>query len=139
MSSRHKISAVLFVLLALPGLVAGTGSAGCLHEGAAQEMCCSAPMSAADVEGSCCAVDEAPSSASVHTGDTCYCSHAPQASADRARATAPVAPETAAGTLPPTGVVAIEVPTPRTSAGAPRSGPPGEAHAIFIRDCALLI
>ena len=139
MSSRHKISAVLLVLLALPGLVAGTGFAACLHEGAAQETCCPAPMSAADVEGSCCAVDETPPSASLHTGDTCGCSHAPQAPADRARATAPTAPETAAGSLPSAAVVAFEAPTPRTPAGAPPGGPPGEAHAIFILDCAFLI
>jgi len=139
MSSRHKISVVLFALLALPGLVAGTGYAACLHGDAASESCCMTPAADIDDGLSCCAVDETPSSASVHTGDTCGCSHAPQAPADLAKATAPAAPEIASGTLPPAAVVTIEAPAPRTPAGAPRGGPPGEAHAIFILDCAFLI
>ena len=139
MSSRQKISAVLFVLLALPGLVAGTGYAACLHGDAAQENCCMRPTADIDDGVSCCAADDARRSASVNTGDTCGCSHAPQAPAELVKVTAPAAPKTAvAGVLPIalTDALPPTVGTPRASA---RSAPPAGGHALFILDCAYLI
>ena len=139
MSSRHKISAVLFVLLALPGLVAGTGYAACLHGDAAQENCCMRPTADIDDGLSCCAADEAPPSVRETAGDSCGCSHAPQAPADLVKVTAPAAPETAvAGVLAAAmnGVLPPIAGTPRATA---RSAPLGSAHAIFILDCAYLI
>ena len=132
-------SVAVFVLLALPGLVAGTGFAACLHEGAVRDTCCPAPMSAADVEGSCCAVDETPPSASLHTGDTCGCAHAPQAPADRAKATAPAAPETSVSDVLPIATTGDLPPAMRTPRTATRSAPPGGAQPLFILDCAYLI
>ena len=139
MSSRHKISAVLFVLLALPGLVAGTGYAACFHPDTAPENCCMTPTADIDDGLSCCAADEARLSKVETAGDSCFCSHAPQAPADLVKAAAPAAPKTAvAGVLPVamTGALSPTVRTPRASAG---SAPPGSAHAIFILDCAYLI
>ena len=138
MSNRHKISAVLFVLLALPGLVAGTGYSACLH-GDTAENCCMTPTSDIDDELSCCAADEAPPSARETAGDSCGCSHAPQGPSELAKTTAPAAPETAvAGVLAAAmnGVLPPIAGTPRATA---RSAPPGGAHAIFILDCAYLI
>jgi hypothetical protein len=139
MSSRHKISAVLFVLLALPGLVAGTGYAACLHGDSASESCCMTPAADIDDGLSCCAADEAPPSVRETAGDTCGCSHAPQAPAELVKAAAPVAPKTVvAGVLPVamTGVLPQKVSAASQSV---QSEPPAGAHAIFILDCAYLI
>ena len=139
MSSRHKISAVLFVLLALPGLVAGTGYAACLHGDAAPGNCCLTPTADIDDGVSCCAADDARRSASVNTGDTCGCSHAPQAPADLAKVTAPAAPKTAVAGVLPVAMTGALPPTVRTPCALARSAPPAGAHAIFILDCAYLI
>jgi hypothetical protein len=139
MSSRHKISAVLFVLLALPGLVAGTGYAACLHGDAAPESCCMTPTADIDEGSSCCATDEARPPARETTGDSCGCSHAPQAPADLAKVTAPAAPKTAVLGVLPVAMTAALLPTVRTPPASARSAPPGGAHAIFILDCAYLI
>ena len=130
-------SAALLALLALPGLVAGTGFATCLPEGAAQEACCSAPMSAADVEGSCCAVDEAPSSESVGTGDTCVCSHAPQPPAVAVKAPSP----TQSTTITSLGRCEAlhQVSSGRGPAAVSGAAPaPPPAPAVFLLDCAFL-
>ena len=139
MSSHRFFSAALLALLALSGLVVGTGSAACLHEGAVQATCCRAPISAADVEGSCCAVDQTPSSESVQTGDACGCWYAPQAPADLAKATAPAAPKTAVAGMLPVAMTGALPPTVRTASPSARSVPPGGAHPLFILDCAYLI
>ena len=139
MSSRHKISAVLFVLLALPGLVAGTGYAACLYGDAVSENCCMAPKVDMDDGLSCCAADEARQSASLNTGDSCGCSHAPQAPADLAKATAPAAPKTAVGGVLPVAMTNVLPPTVRIARALARSAPPDSACAIFILDCAYLI
>jgi len=139
MSSRHKISAVLFVLLALPGLVVGTGYAACLHGDAAPESCCMKPTADIDDGLSCCEADDARPPAREAAGDSCGCSHPPQTPADLAKVTAPAAPETAvAGVLAAAmnGVLPPIAGTPRATA---RSAPLGSAHAIFILDCAYLI
>jgi len=140
MSSRHKIFAVLFVLLALPGLVAGTGYAACLHGDAAPGTCC-IMMPTADVDGgsSCCAADEDHPSAKETTGNTCGCSHAPQAPADLAKATTPAAPETAGMGMLPAATIGALPPTAGTPRATARSAPLGSVHAIFILDCAYLI
>lgn len=139
MNSRHKISAVLFVLLALPGLVAGTGYAACLHGDAAQENCCMAPKAGIDDGLSCCAADEARPSATETTGDSCGCSHAPQAPVDLAKVTAPAAPKTAVAGVLPVAMTDVLPPTLRTARALARSAPPDGARAIFILDCAYLI
>ncbi len=139
MSSRHKISAVLFVLLALPGLVAGTGYAACLHEDAAPESCCMTATADIDDGVSCCAADDARRSASVHTGDTCGCSHAPQAPADLVKVTAPAAPKTAVAGVLPVAMTDALPPKVSTASRSVQSAPPAGAHAIFILDCAYLI
>ena len=139
MSSRHKISAVLFVLLALPGLVAGTGYAACLHGDAAPENCCMTPTADIDDGLSCCAADEARPSARETTGDSCGCSHAPQAPADLVKVTAPAAPKTAVAGVLPIAMTGALPPTVRTPRASDRSAPPDGAHAIFILDCAYLI
>jgi len=139
MSSRHKISAVLFVLLALPGLVAGTGYAACLHGDSASESCCMTPTADIDDGLSCCAADETPPSTGETTGDSCGCSHAPQAPSELAKATVPTPPETTvAGALTAAinGILSPIAGTPRATA---RSAPPGSVDAIFILDCAYLI
>jgi hypothetical protein len=139
MSSRHKISAVIFVLLALPGLVAGTGYAACLHGDAAQENCCMTPTADIDDGSSCCSADEARPPTREPTGDSCGCSHPPQAPAELAKATVPAPPETTvAGALTAAmnGILSPIAGTPRATA---RSAPPGSVHAIFILDCAYLI
>jgi hypothetical protein len=139
MSSRHKISAILFVLLALPGLVAGTGYAACLHGDSASESCCMTPTADIDDGLSCCAADEAPPSTRQTTGDSCGCSHAPQAPAELTKATVPTPPETTvAGALSVAMTDALP-PTVRTPRATARSAPPGSVHAIFILDCAYLI
>ncbi len=139
MSSRHKISAVLFVLLALPGLVAGTGYAACLHGDTAPENCCMTPTADIDDGVSCCAADEARRSASVNTGETCGCSHAPQAPAELVKVAAPAAPKTAVAGVLPIALTEALPPTVRTPRTLARSAPPGGAHALFILDCAYLI
>jgi hypothetical protein len=139
MSSRHKISAVLFVLLALPGLVAGTGYAACLHGDAAPGNCCLTPTADIDDGVSCCAADDARRSASVNTGDTCGCSHAPQAPAELAKVTAPAAPETAVASALAASMNGVLPPTAGTPRATVRSAPLGSAHAFFILDCAYLI
>ncbi len=139
MSSRHKISAVLFVLLALPGLVAGTGYAACLHGDAAPESCCMTPTADIDDGVSCCAADEAGLSKVETTGDSCFCSHAPQAPADLVKVTAPAAPKTAVAGVLPVAMTGALPPTVRTPRALARSAPPAGAHAIFILDCAYLI
>ncbi len=139
MSSRHKISAVLFVLLALPGLVAGTGYAACLHGDAAPENCCMTPTADIDDGSSCCSADEARPPTRETTGDSCGCSHPPQTPADLAKVTAPTGPKTAvAGVLPAAmnGILSPIAGTPRATA---RSAPPNGAHPLFILDCAYLI
>ena len=139
MSSRHKISAVLFVLLALPGLVAGTGYAACLHGDAASENCCMTPTADIDDGLSCCAADEASLSKVETTGDSCFCSHAPQAPADLVKVTAPAAPKTAVAGVLTVAMTGALPPTVRTASRSARSAPPGGAHALFILDCAYLI
>ena len=139
MSSRRKFPAVLFVLLALPGLVAGTGYAACLHGDATQENCCLAPTADVDDGLSCCAADESRPSASLNTGDACGCSHAPQAPADLAKATAPAAPKTAVAGMLPVAMTGTLPPTVRTPSALARSALPDSARAIFILDCAYLI
>ena len=139
MSRRHKISVVLFVLLALPGLVAGTGYAACLHGDAAPGNCCLTPTADIDDGLSCCATDDARPSASVNTGDTCGCSHAPQAPADLAKVTAPAAPKTAVVGVLPIAMTGALPPAVRTASRSARSAPLAGAHAIFILDCAYLI
>jgi hypothetical protein len=139
MSSRHKISAVLFVLLALPGLVAGTGYAACLHGDAAPENCCMTPIADIDDGLSCCAADEARLSKVETAGDSCFCSHAPQAPADLVKVTAPAAPKTAVSGVLPLSMTDVLPPTVRTQRVSARSAPPGATHAIFILDCAYLI
>ena len=139
MSSRHKISAVLFVLLALPGLVAGMGYAACLHGDAAPENCCMTPTADIDEGSSCCATDEARPPARETTGDSCGCSHAPQAPADLAKVMAPAAPKTAVSGVLPLSMTDALPPTVRTQRVSARSAPPGATHAIFILDCAYLI
>ncbi len=139
MSSRHKISAVLFVLLALPGLVAGTGYAACLHGDAAPENCCITPTADINDGLSCCAADETHPSARETAGDTCGCSHAPQAPADLVKATAPAAPKTAVAGVLPVAMTGALPPTVSTASRSARSAPPGGAHALFILDCAYLI
>ncbi|MCK5375793.1 MAG: hypothetical protein KAJ97_01850 [Acidobacteria bacterium] len=137
MSSRRMFSVALLGLLALPGLVAGTGFATCLPEGAAQETCCSAPMSAADVEGSCCAVDETPSSESVGTGDTCVCSHAPQAPAVAIKALSPTQPTTI--TFLGRCEAFHQASSGRGPAAVSGAAPaPPPAPAVFLLDCAFL-
>ncbi len=139
MSSRHKISAVLFVFLALPGLVAGTGYAACLHGDAASENCCMTPTADIDDGLSCCAADEASLSKVETTGDSCFCSHAPQAPADLVKVTASAAPKMAVAGVLPVAMTGALSPTARTPRASARSAPPGGAHAIFILDCAYLI
>ena len=139
MSSRHKISAVLFVLLALPGLVAGTGYAACLYGDAAPESCCMTPTADIDDGLSCCAADDARRSASVNTGDTCGCSHGPQAPADLVKVTAPAAPKTAVEGMLPVAMTGALQPTVRTPSALAQSALPDSARAIFILDCAYLI
>ena len=139
MSSRHKISAVLFVLLALPGLVAGAGYAACPYGDAVPENCCMAPKADIDDGLSCCAADEARPSAGLNTGDSCGCSHAPQAPADLVKATAPAAPKTAVAGVLPVAMTDALPPTLRTARALARSAPPDSARAIFILDCAYLI
>jgi hypothetical protein len=139
MSSRHKISVVLFVLLALPGLVAGTGYAACLHGDAAPGNCCLTPTADIDDGVSCCAADEARRSASVNTGDTCGCSHGPQAPADLVKVTAPVGPKTAVAGVLPIAMTGALPPKVSTASRSVQSAPPAGAHAIFILDCAYLI
>ncbi len=88
---------------------------------------------------SCCAADEAPPSTRQTTGDSCGCSHAPQAPAELTKATVPAPPETTvAGALTAAmnGILSPIAGTPRATA---RSAPPGSVHAIFILDCAYLI
>ncbi len=125
MSSRHKISAVLFVLLALPGLVAGTGYAACLHGDAAPGNCCMTPT--ADIDDGALVLRgrrRAPS-ARVNTGDTCGCSHAPQAPADLAKVTAPAAPETAVAGVLPASMTGVLPPTAEDATRvSARSAPP---------------
>jgi len=139
MSSRHKISAILFVLLALPGLVAGTGYAACLHGDAASENCCMTPTADLDDGLSCCAADEAHLSRVESAGDSCFCSHAPQVPADFVKATAPAVPKTAVAGVLPIAMTGAQPPTMGTPRASARSAPPGGAHAIFILDCAYLI
>lgn len=139
MSSPHKISAVLFVLLALPGLVAGTGYSACLYGDAAQENCCMAPTADIDDGLSCCAADEARPSTRETTGDLCGCSHAPQAPADLAKVTAPTAPKTATAGVLSVAMTSALPPTVRTPRVLARSAPPGGPHPLFILDCAYLI
>jgi hypothetical protein len=139
MSSRHKISAVLFVLLALPGLVAGTGYAACLHGDSASESCCMTPAADIDDGLSCCAADEAPPSVRETAGDTCGCSHAPQAPAELVKAAAPAAPETAVASALAASMNGVLPPTAGTPRATVRSAPLGSVHAIFILDCAYLI
>lgn len=139
MSSRHKISAVLFVLLALPGLVAGTGYAACLHGDTAPENCCMTPTAGLDDGLSCCVADDARLSARETAGDTCGCSHAPQAPADLVKAAAPAAPKTAVAGVLPIAMTGALPPRVSTASRSVRSAPPGGAHAIFILDCAYLI
>ena len=139
MSSRHKISAVLFVLLALPGLVAGTGYAACLHGDSASENCCMTPTADIDDGLSCCAADEAPPSVRETAGDSCGCSHAPQAPADLVKVTAPAAPKTAVAGMLPVAMTGTLPPTVRTPSALARSASPESARAIFILDCAYLI
>ena len=139
MSSRHKISAVLFVLLAFPGLVAGTGHVPCLYGNTAQEKCCMAPAADIDDGLSCCAADEAPPTTRQATGDACGCSHAPQVPADLAKATAPAAPKTLVTGVLPVAMTGALLPTVRTPRAMARSAPPDSARAIFILDCTYLI
>jgi len=139
MSSRHKISAVLFVLLALPGLVAGTGYAACLYGDAAQENCCMTPTADIDDGSSCCSADEARPSAGETTGDSCGCSHPPQAPTDLATVTAPTGPKTAVAGVLPVAMTSALPPTVGTPRASARSAPPGGAHPLFILDCAYLI
>ena len=139
MSSCHKVSVVLFVLLALPGLVAGTGYAACLHGDAAPGNCCLTPTADIDDGVSCCAADDARRSASVNTGDTCGCSHAPQAPAELAKVTAPAAPETAVASALAASMNGVLPPIAGTPRATVRSAPLGSAHAFFILDCAYLI
>ena len=139
MSRRHKISAVLFVLLALPGLVVGTGYAACLHGDVAPESCCVTPPADIDDGVSCCATDEARPPARETTGDSCGCSHAPQAPAELVKLTAPSAPKTAVVGVLPVALTDALPPTVRTPRALARSAPLGGAHALFILDCAYLI
>ena len=139
MSSRHKISAVLFVLLALPGLVVGTGYAACLHGDAAPESCCMTLTADIDEGSSCCGTDEARPPARETTGDSCGCSHAPQAPADLAKVTAPAAPKTAVSGVLPVAMTGALLPSVSKASRSVRSAPPGSAHAIFTLDCAYLI
>jgi len=139
MSSRHKISAVLFVLLALPGLVAGTGYAACLHGDAAPDNCCMTPTADIDEGSSCCSIDEARPPARETTGDSCGCLHGPQTPADLAKVTAPAAPKMAVSGVLPVAMTAALLPTVRTLPASARSAPPGGAHPLFILDCAYLI
>ena len=139
MSSRQKISAVLFVLLALPGLVAGTGYAACPYGDAAQESCCMAPRADINDEVSCCAADEARPSTRETTGGSCGCSHPPQAPADLAKVTAPTGPKTAVAGVLPVAMTSALPPTVGTPRASARSAPPGGAQPLFILDCAYLI
>ena len=139
MSSPQKISAVLFVLLTLPGLVAGTGYAACLLGDGGPESCCMTPIADIDDGLSCCEADEARPSAKETTGDSCGCSHAPQAPADLAKATAPAAPKTAVAGMLPVAMTDAPLPTMRTPRALARGAQLGGAHALFILDCAYLI
>jgi hypothetical protein len=139
MSSRHKVSAVFFVLLALPGLVAGTGYAACLHGDAAPESCCIIPTADIDDGVSCCAADEVRLSRVETAVDTCGCSHAPQAPAELVKLTAPATPKTAVAGVLPVALTDALPPTVRTPRALARSAPPAGAHALFILDCAYLI
>ena len=139
MSSRYKISAVLFVLLTLPGLVAGTGYAACLYGDAAPENCCMTPTADIDEGSSCCATDEARPPARETTGDSCGCSHPSQTPADLAKVTAPTGPKTAVAGVLPVAMTAALPPTVRTPRALARSAPRNGAHPLFILDCAYLI
>jgi hypothetical protein len=88
---------------------------------------------------SCCDADDARPTARETAGDSCGCSHAPQAPADLAKATAPTAPETAVAGVLAAAMNGVLPPTAGTPRATARSAPPGGAHAIFILDCAYLI
>jgi len=135
MMFKYASAAVGIVAVLLAGFLPA-GDACALTVSVHHE-CCAEPTP--EPTSSCCAVDQTPSSAAVHTGDTCFCTHTPQAPADRALAPAPAAPETSSGVLNTAAFVAIEALTPRTPTGVPQGGPPGESHPIFILDCAFLI
>jgi len=97
------------------------------------------PTADIDDGSSCCSDDEARPPARETTGDTCGCSHAPQAPADLAKATAPTDPKTAVAGVLPVAMTAALPPTERTRPTSSQSAPPGGAHPLFILDCAYLI
>jgi hypothetical protein len=97
------------------------------------------PTSDIDEELSCCEAADARPPAREAAGDSCGCSHAPQAPADLVKVTAPAAPKTAVSGVLPLLMTDALPPTEKTQRVSARSAPPGGAHAIFILDCAYLI